>query len=164
MTMHIFVGTYKKYNEGSLFGKWLDLEDYNNKEEFLEACADLHKDEDDPEYMFQDHEGIPDGMVSECSVDEKCWDLIKAYDEHGEDEVNAYCACFEEWNDEDFQDRYRGKWDSWEDMAEELLEETGELGEIPERLRYYFDYGRYARDLRLGGDMVEHNGYFFWGH
>lgn len=47
-------------------------------------------------------------------------------------------------------------------MAEELLEETGQLSEIPENLRYYFDYEKYARDIRLGGDMCESNGHFFW--
>ena len=164
MTMRIYVGTYAKYNDGSLFGKWLDLEDYIDSNEFYEACAKLHADEDDPEMMFQDWEGIPDGMVSECSVDPKCWSLIEAYDEFGEDEVNAYCACFGEWNESDFEARYRGEFSSWEDMAEVLLEETGQLNEIPESLRYYFDYEKYARDIRFSGDVAEHKGYFFWNH
>lgn len=45
----IYVGTYAKYNAGSLFGKWFDLSDFADKDEFLEACKELHKDEDDPE-------------------------------------------------------------------------------------------------------------------
>ena len=49
----IYVGTYKKYTEGSLKGAWLDLEDYNNKEQFLKACYQLHDDEDDPELMLR---------------------------------------------------------------------------------------------------------------
>lgn len=164
MTMRIYVGTYAKYNDGNLFGKWLNLEDYNDKEEFLKACAELHSDEDDPELMFQDWEGIPDDMVSECSVDPKCWELIEAYDEFGEDAVKAYIYCFGEWNERDFQDRYRGEFSSWEDMAEELLEETGTLESIPENLRYYFDYEKYARDLRICGDLTESNGHYFWNH
>ena len=35
----IYVGTYRKYNEGSLFGKWLTLSDYSDKDEFYEACG-----------------------------------------------------------------------------------------------------------------------------
>jgi antirestriction protein len=54
--------------------------------------------------------------------------------------------------------------DSWAKMAEELLDSTGALDAIPENLRYYFDYDAYARDIRLGGDMCEHDGYFFWNH
>jgi antirestriction protein len=37
-----------------------------------------------------------------------------------------------------FQDQYAGTYDSLTDWAEEILEETGGLAEIPERLRYYF--------------------------
>ena len=49
----IYVGTYAKYNDGSIEGKWLDLSDYSDKEEFYEACRELHKDEEDPESEYQ---------------------------------------------------------------------------------------------------------------
>ena len=39
----VYVGTYGKYNNGSLFGAWLDLSDYSDKEDFYEACRELHK-------------------------------------------------------------------------------------------------------------------------
>ena len=164
MTMRIYVGTYAKYNDGNLFGKWLDLEDYYDRDDFYKACAELHSDEEDPEFMFQDWEGIPDDMISECSVDAECWTLLDAYEKYDEDAVNAYCHCFGEWNENDFNERYRGEYDSWEHMAEELLEETGELNRIPESLRYYFDYEKYANDLRIGGDFTEHDGYYFWNN
>ena len=35
----VYVGTYAKYNGGSLEGKWLDLEDYADKDEFLVPSA-----------------------------------------------------------------------------------------------------------------------------
>lgn len=37
----IYVGTYGKYNAGSIKGEWLDLEDYANKQEFIDACYKL---------------------------------------------------------------------------------------------------------------------------
>ena len=162
MTMQIYVGTYAKYNDGNLFGKWLDLGAYTDRDDFYEACAELHADEEDPEFMFQDWEGIPDDMISESHVSPECWTLLDAYEKYDEGAVNAYCYCFGEWNEKDFNERYRGEYDSWEHMAEELLEETGQLGEIPESLRYYFDYEKYANDLRIGGDFTEHDGYYFW--
>ena len=58
----VYVGTYKKYNERSIKGGWLDLADYKNYQEFLTACRELHKDESDPEFMIQDNEGFPDGL------------------------------------------------------------------------------------------------------
>ena len=54
--MKLYVGTYHKYNCGSIYGKWIDLDDFSNKNEFLSACFEVHKDEDDPELMFQDVE------------------------------------------------------------------------------------------------------------
>lgn len=164
MTMRIYVGTYAKYNNGNLFGKWLDLEAYTDRDEFYEACAELHADEEDPEFMFQDWECVPDGMISEVHVSAVCWTLLDVYEKYDEDAVNAYCHCFGEWTENGFKERYRGEYDSWEHMAEELLEETGELDQIPERLRHYFDYEKYANDLRIGGDFTEHDGYYFWGY
>ncbi len=162
--MRIYVGTYAKYNNGNLFGEWLDLGDYSDKDEFIAACRALHEDEEDPELMFQDTEDIPDELVSESHVSPECWELLEAYDEHDEDAVKAYCHCFGEWNKRDFENKYRGEYDSWADLAEQLLDETGELNEIPERLRGYFDYEAYGRDLRLGGDFCEHDGHYFWNN
>lgn len=58
----VYVGTYKKYNEGNLNGGWLNLADYETYADFMKACKELHKDERDPEYMIQDSECFPDGL------------------------------------------------------------------------------------------------------
>lgn len=58
----VYVGTYKKYNEGNLYGAWLNLADYETYADFMKACKELHKDERDPEYMIQDSECFPDGL------------------------------------------------------------------------------------------------------
>lgn len=58
----VYVGTWGKYNGGSIAGAWIDLsttEDYNA---FLAECQKVHKDERDPEFMIQDSEGFPDGL------------------------------------------------------------------------------------------------------
>ncbi len=54
----VYVGTYHQYNGGSIFGKWFDLTDFDDEDEFYDACRALHAAEDDPEFMFQDWEGI----------------------------------------------------------------------------------------------------------
>lgn len=58
----VYVGTYGKYNNGSLKGGWLNLADYPKYEDFLKACKALHKGEHDPEFMIQDTEDFPDGL------------------------------------------------------------------------------------------------------
>ena len=86
----IYIGTYRKYNEGSLFGKWLTLRDYSDKEEFYEACKELHKDEEDPEFMFQDWEGLPKGLISESWISETVFELIEQADQM--DNFDAFMA------------------------------------------------------------------------
>ena len=157
-----YVSTYAKYNAGSLDGKWFDLADYTDKGEFIEACRKLHKDEPDPELMFQDWEDVPSAFISEGYIDESFWDYLDYNDWHDGRAKEAFMHLEDEWSEAKFQDTFHGEFDSWEDMAEELLESTGELSEIPERLRYYFDYAAYARDIRLNGEMQEHDGFFFW--
>lgn len=159
--MRIYVGTYAKYNSGNLFGAWMDLTDYPCKQDFVEAAQELHKDEADPELMFQDWECIPASLVGKSWVAPEAWEIM---DEGDQEAVAAYLDIFGAWDADDFQDRYRGQWSSWLEMAEELLDETGELEAIPESLRRYFDYDAYARDLRLGGDFCESSGHFFWNH
>lgn len=111
----LYVGTYAKYNNGDLTGEWLDLADYDDKDEFLEACAELHADESDPEFMFQDCEGIPDAMYSECSIDERLFEWAALHDDE-RDIVQAY------WDGIDSDasttqalDAFTGKFDSLED-------------------------------------------------
>lgn len=162
--MRIYVGTYAKYNSGSIQGAWLDLDDYTNADEFYAACKEIHKDEEDPELMFQDWEEIPESMISESHLNPEVFTLAEAYDEYGQERVNAYLYLFDTWDSEGFEETYRGEYESWEALAEDLLAESGDLELIPEHLRYYFDYEKYARDLRIGGDFVEHDGYYFWGN
>ena len=78
--MKLYVGTYRKYNEGSLAGAWLDLDKFKDADEFERACRRLHRDERDPELMFQDVETDPgcdwqEGLYSESSIPRDYWTL-----------------------------------------------------------------------------------------
>jgi antirestriction protein len=61
----LYCGTYAKYNDGSIAGRWLKLRDYPDAEAFLQTCRQLHHDEADPELMFQDFEGLPRDLYGE---------------------------------------------------------------------------------------------------
>ena len=61
----IYVGTYAKYNNGSSQGEWVELSDFYDLDGFMERCAGIHEDEEEPEYMFQAWEEIPDGLIDE---------------------------------------------------------------------------------------------------
>lgn len=45
MDLRVYVGTYKKYNEGNIEGKWLNISDWDCKDDFVIACKELHFDE-----------------------------------------------------------------------------------------------------------------------
>ena len=62
MNPRVYVGTYGKYNNGSLAGGWLSLKDCKDYKQFLSKCRALHRGERDPEFMIQDCEGFPDGL------------------------------------------------------------------------------------------------------
>lgn len=160
MSARLYVGTYAKYNAGSIAGKWLELEDYSGKDEFLKACAELHKDEADPELMFQDFEGFPKALYSESSVSDKIWEWLEL-DEDDRTLLEVYQNNVDSDGDiEAARDAFMGKARSEADWAAEYLDDTGQMQDIPEWARNYFDYESYANDARLGGDVsfVRHDG------
>lgn len=58
----VYVGTYKKYNNGSTAGGWVCLLDCKDYQDFLRKCRVLHRFERDPEFMIQDTDDFPDGL------------------------------------------------------------------------------------------------------
>lgn len=156
----IYVGTYAKYNDGNLFGKWLDLEDYSDKADFITACLELHKDESDPELMFQDYEEFPKKYYGESHIGEGLWDWLEL-GERERELTQVYWSGVDESADikkalEDFSGVYRSP-SGW---AAEYLEDTGSLQDVPESLRNYIDFESYASDARANGDVVfvDHDG------
>lgn len=153
----VYVGTYKKYTEGSLFGKWLLLSDYISKEDFYEACHELHNDEDDPEFMFQDFENIPRSLIGESWMSDNLFDVINAISDMSNDQVEPFMIWLEnghhDISSEDindlinsFESDYIGKYDDEEDYAYKLIEERDDLNDFAKQ---YFDYEAYAKDIFL---------------
>lgn len=76
-TCKVYVGTYKKYNSGSIAGGWISLQDCNSYDDFLSKCRKLHADERDAEFMIQDTENFPDGLECGEWIDKKEYDDVK---------------------------------------------------------------------------------------
>ena len=170
-TPQIYVGTYKKYNEGSLFGEWLDLTDYDTYDEFYSQCQELHNDEDDIELMFQEWENIPDKFISECHLDKKVYDYIEAIYEM-DNNIEAFNHYLNNWGtniDKDFSEILEGFESAYQGYFEGdtevkftyfYVESNDILSGISEDLQFYFDYQKYARDLFIT-DYVEYEGHVF---
>jgi antirestriction protein len=164
----IYVGTYAKYNDGSLFGKWLELSDYADKEEFQKACKELHSDEIDPEFMFQDWECIPDCLICESWLSDNFFTLRGVIEKLTDTEQEAFMVwCNDGSHDlnsedcsdliESFRGDYVGEYDKEEDFAYQLVDECYDL---PDFALSYFDYAKFARDLFIG-DYWYSDGFVF---
>ena len=165
----IYCGTYAKFNNGNLFGKWMNLSDYSDCNELFKALRELHNDEDDPEFQFQDYECseffINQNLIGESFLSDEIYKIAEKLDasNYDFDVIEAFTDCFGQTNDidellEKISENYYGYYDSDEDFAENLL---GEMGEIPQNLPsyIYIDYVRTARDLMF--DFSSSNNHYF---
>lgn len=166
----IYVGTYGKYNSGSIYGAWLQLSDYSNYEELLEAMQKLHQDEDSPEFMFQDYECsqffIKQKLISECHLSANIYEIAEEINDSDYDfeVIEAYADCMSYYHEDvsdllnSLSDSYYGEYNSDEDFAQEILEQGVS---IPENLPSYIciDWEATARDLMY--DYMSSNGYYF---
>jgi antirestriction protein len=162
----LYVGTYAKYSNGSISGKWMYLDHYADAEQFLDACKELHADEPDAELMFQDFQGFPKYFYNESMTIgqmEDLYDFIHYCDDNNKDAAHEYVDNFGGWDKYDFENVYLGEWETEEDFAEHLLNETGDMNEVPERLRYYIDIKAYASDLFIDS-YTFCNGHVFINH
>ena len=167
----LYVGTYKKYAEGSIEGAWIDLESVGDAEEFFDVCRSLHEDEADPEFMMQDFQGFPE----EFYHDSMCVDDVQriidwlALDEDEREMVEAYVrihGCYlKDFEDilEKARDRFMGKYDSFRDFTDECANEQIEClsSGVPEFFTRYFDYEAFERDMRFDYSFDEESGCVF---
>lgn len=158
--MRIYVGTFKKYNEGSLYGKWLNLYDYVDHDDFIEDCKALHADEADPEFHFQDWEDLPEGTVTECTVDEALWDfmyldgneqtIVIAWMDGTNDSLSVALGRALENHIGEYKDEAEYGRISFKEQFDESIQNS---------LFCYIDFDRYGRDMMEG--LLYSNGHLF---
>jgi len=168
-TPKIYVGTYHKYNSGSLNGEWLNLDDYSDSDEFYEACKELHSDEEDPEYMFQDWENIPTAFIGESHISDQFWCYLEWCNDEGEERAEALrifaenrghdLTDFEDFKT-DFENAYYCYQDGHNPEEDFAYDHANETMEIPARISHWFDYESYARSL-FSGDFWQEAGHIF---
>ena len=160
----VYIGTYRKYNEGSLFGAWLDITKFENYDEFISVCKFLHRDEADPELMAQDYECFPESLYCESIMGEDTFNKIKEYGELDDDKKEAYMIYLDgglgKEDIESFEDAYMGKYDSEEDYAYQLFNECYDIEKMMGSLSSYMDYAAVARDLFIS-DYYYEDGHVF---
>lgn len=147
----LYVGTYGKYNDGSIAGAWVNIESFDDSDKFYEFCRRLHADERDPEYMYQDFEGFPESWYDESCMRDKI-DRIIEWSQLDEEEKEI---CLEYWDEaggddgEEFLDIldkcvYHGN--DCNDYYDELAKLSFSDFKGWERMQYYFDWEKWRRE------------------
>lgn len=164
-TASIYVSTYAKYNNWSLYGKWLNLSDYCDYDELLVTMRELHKDEHDPKFMFQDYECLileKLGLLSECHISKDIYNVLEQINDSAHD-IEVYEACLDCLGKMEFQSLYAyvnnfyyGEYSSDETFVQELYE-----NDIPFNLPNFvvIDWEATARNIMY--DYFESNGHYF---
>jgi len=156
----VWIGSWADYNNGRLHGDWCDA-----AAEPEELWKDIHHilatshEEIAEDWGVFDYDEFGGFRVGEAETVETITTVARGIAQHGE----AF-SLWAELHDADpemlanFEDAYLGEYDSAEDWARELMDDTGveqTLNEaIPEGLRPYvqIDYEQFARDAR-GSDI-----------
>ena len=142
----IYVACLASYNNGILHGQWIEAD--QDAEAIMNEIQDMLGQSpvcDAEEWAIHDYEGFEGIRLSEYESIEEVARLAELVGEHGE-AFAAYAGYVgsDYATAEGFREAYMGKWDSEEEYARHIAEETLD---IPERLEFYMDYEKYARDL-----------------
>lgn len=160
--LRIYLTNLGKYNEGMLVGKWVDLP--VSEEELSKVFKHIGINDEYEEYFITDYESDIDGLkVGEYENIDDLNELAEALEDLGSEEENVLSVMLEDGctfeealekiKDCDYRIYYNC--DSMEDVAYQVVEESGLLDGVPERVARYFDYASYGRDLEIEGTFYQ---------
>ena len=153
-------------------GLWIDMDLIDSWDEIKAALVEggYCTEEYGGDILVADAEGLCRPFAGTYG----CFDLAefvdcRDHDTYAPDEAKiAYVEWMGSWDSRGFEARYVGDYSDESNpalaYAEERIEETGMLDDMPENLRGYFDTKAYACDLELNGDIVEQDGFIFYNN
>lgn len=72
----VYVSTEYVYASGNFFGKWMQLSDYKNKEEFISAFCSLYLTEKEPKLLILYWLNVPKPLICINGISSKIFKLI----------------------------------------------------------------------------------------
>lgn len=162
--LRIYLTNLRKYNEGMLVGEWVDLP--VSEEELSKVFDRIGINDEYEEYFITDYESDIDGLkVGEYENIDDLNELAEALEDLDSEEENVLSVMLEDGctfeealekiKDRDYMVYYNC--DSMEDVAYQVVEESGLLNGIPEKVARYFNYEAYGRDLEIEGTFYQIN-------
>ena len=169
----IYVASLADYNAGRLHGVWLDALDHDEVQAGVEKMLKASREPGAEEFAIHDFEGFGSYRIHEYESLALVCAIGAAVVEHGIlfAEYLAHVGDPKHEGDvahalETFQE-YQGEFRVPRDWAEQFLEDTGSLKDVPESLRNYIEFEKWADDAELNGDAftIEDPGavHVFWG-
>jgi len=125
-TPRIYVADLEAYNNGRLVGEWLDLSDYNDADELMDAIQDVLKKSGGEEYAIHDVENVPSSMYSEYMGRrdfEELYEMMELADRN-DLPLSVVSTVVSEYG-ADAVDEFVGKYDSADDFAQEMVDDLG---------------------------------------
>lgn len=155
----IYIACLASYNSGILHGKWIvPSTDEQELQDQIDSILKTSKQPFADEWAIHDYNyfhnlGEYPSLQDICKVQE-------AIEKHGYELVNAYL----EYNNDvdsldDIEDSYIGEYDSFQEYAEQYVEDCDGFNMIPEHLQYYFDFESYAINLEHDYYVVKSSNY-----
>lgn len=150
--IRIYVACLASYNNGILFGEWIDAnqsEDEIRDEiaSMLKASPIAHAEE----YAIHDYEGFDDVSIEEYSSIEYIVRAASFIGEHGRvgsAVIAHFCGDIDEAQSA-MENSYHGCFTSLADFMQDIVVQTTI---IPENLEFYIDWNAMARDAEMSGD------------
>ena len=135
-TPRIYVADLEAYNNGRLEGEWLDLADYNDADELMDAIQDVLKKSGGEEYAIHDYENFPSVLYSEYMSKNDFQALYDVMETAKENDLPlAVVQEIVSQYGEGAVDEFQGKYDNAEDFAYQLVDDLG--------IESFIDFERY---------------------
>lgn len=158
-TPRVWVGCLACYNAGRLVGHWCDA---TGADEITTADVHGHASSHEELWCF-DIENIPVRREMSPSEAAEWGRVFDEVDEHQREALYAWVASgdyvAEGTGDlpstSDFEERYCGEWESFDDYARQLADDIGLLNDVPEEIARFFDWESWTRDLAFDYSIVD---------
>jgi antirestriction protein len=162
-TPRIYVACLAAYNAGKLHGAWIDADrdadDIRKDIKSMLKKSPMAAIEVCEDWAIHDSEYFHEIEISEMESIDRVSEIAMNLAEHGA----AYAVYVSRWDEsiEDFEDRYRGCYESKEDFAYHLYAEMGTLKQLEEIgfNESYVDFETIARDLFIDDYTSVEKGY-----
>lgn len=155
-TPRVWIGCLACYNEGRLVGDWFDAVTADEVTTYDVHGAHSRADSHDELWCF-DHENIPVRGELDTLTAAAWGRCLAEVDEHQRPALIAWVESGDyvaEGNTDlpsisDFEERYQGEWESFDDYAQQFADDIGLLADVPEEIARYFDWQAWTRDLAM---------------